>query len=125
MKIAQENTYVQKARQSCIFPFAWIEARGNRVNVIRSARKHCRFPCHSESLLSPHVADDRRAQIAVAAYRLLDPRERNDLYERVQLVFPIDREDMDIPVIAANTLVDQMQPCRACYARAKKGATES
>ena len=54
-------------------------------------------------------ADDvRRAKIAVATYRLLDPRERSDIYERVQLCYPIDRDDSDLPAAPTRKLIDQM-----------------
>ena len=81
----------------------------SRVNVIRSAANTlsialtCRDQNGQESL-----SDVSRSEIAIAAYRLLDPRERNDLYERVQLVFPMDREDIETPTIVAGTLVDRM-----------------
>jgi hypothetical protein len=35
----------------------------------------------------------RRSEIAVAAYRLLDPRRRASFFERVQLGYPVDRDD--------------------------------
>lgn len=54
-------------------------------------------------------ADDvRRAKIAVATYRLLDPRERADIYERVQLCYPIDRDDSDSPAASTRKLIEQM-----------------
>jgi hypothetical protein len=56
-----------------------------------------------------HAADDgQRARIALAAYRLLDPRERADTYERVQLCYPIDREDAESPTPPIGKLVNQM-----------------
>jgi len=35
----------------------------------------------------------RRSEIALAAYRLLDPRRRASFYERVQLCYPVERDD--------------------------------
>lgn len=35
----------------------------------------------------------RRSEIAVATYRLLDPRRRSSFFERVQLCYPADREE--------------------------------
>ncbi len=85
-----------------------------RTNVIRSAAQ-------AKSVLlstgdNPPVDDARqdssndvrRARIALAAYRLLDPRERADIYERVQLCYPIDRDDFELPSPAAANLVEQM-----------------
>jgi hypothetical protein len=82
-----------------------------RVNVIRSAAQAMSIALtHSESIVQPTVADNRRASIAFATYQLLDPRKRVDLLERVQLAYPIDREDMEIPAIAVNALIDRMPP---------------
>ena len=66
----------------------------------------------SEQFAGEHVhqsADDvRRARIAIATYRLLDPRERTDMYERVQLCYPIDRDDSDSPAASTSKLIDKM-----------------
>lgn len=35
----------------------------------------------------------RRSEIALATYRLIDPRQRESLVERVQLCYPIDHQD--------------------------------
>lgn len=35
----------------------------------------------------------RRSEIAVATYRLLDPRRRESFFERVQLTYPADRDE--------------------------------
>ncbi|MEQ1829149.1 MAG: hypothetical protein ABL921_24515 [Pirellula sp.] len=87
-------------------------ARGEcRVHVIRSAAQSLSVSLtHSESLMHADVADHRRANIAFATYKLLDPRQRQDFYERIQLVYPIDRDDAEIPVVPANTLIDRMPP---------------
>ena len=54
-------------------------------------------------------ADDlHRAKIAIATYRLLDPRERTDVYERVQLCYPIDRDDADSQATETGSLIGQM-----------------
>ena len=50
---------------------------------------------HHEKHSQGDLSDRRRARIAFAAYKLLDPRERRDLYERVQLSYPIDREEIE------------------------------
>jgi hypothetical protein len=55
-----------------------------------------------------HANDTRRARIAVATYRLLDPRERTDMYERVQLCYPIDRDDIESESLSVAKLIDQM-----------------
>jgi hypothetical protein len=83
-----------------------------RTNVIRSAAQSMSIALSysgDAGDLGEHSADDiRRARIALAAYRLLDPRERTDVYERVQLCYPIDREDMESPTASNSKLMDQM-----------------
>jgi hypothetical protein len=83
-----------------------------RTNVIRSAAQSLSVALSFNGDAGDDVkqsADDvRRARIALAAYRLLDPRERVDVYERVQLCYPIDRDDIE-PTTESNVkLVDQM-----------------
>ena len=81
----------------------------SRVNVIRSAANAMATALKCCDQNDPgSLSDVSRAEIAIAAYRLLDPRERNDVYERIQLVFPMDREDIEPPTIAAGTLTDRM-----------------
>jgi hypothetical protein len=80
-----------------------------RIEVIRSAAQALSISLSTDE---PHslsdLADRRRARIAYATYRLLDPRGRRDLYERVQLSFPVDRDDQDQHAIARNMLVNKM-----------------
>ena len=85
-----------------------------RTNIIRSAAQAMsvelsfgRNPEVSDHLQG-HSDDSRRARIALAAYRLLDPRERSDIYERVQLCYPIDRDEMHEPSASVAKLIDQM-----------------
>ncbi len=83
-----------------------------RTNVIRSAAQALSAALSYNGNAGDqgkHSADDvQRARIALAAYRLLDPRERVDVYERVQLCYPIDREDAESPTPCVGKLVDQM-----------------
>jgi hypothetical protein len=46
----------------------------------------------------------RRSEIAVATYRLLDPRRRSSFFERVQLCYPADREDRDSEPISLESV---------------------
>jgi hypothetical protein len=71
-----------------------------RIDVIRSAAtEHVRYENHgSHSSLSLDCLDERRARVALATYRLLDPRNRTDLYERVQLSCPLNEEEIQQPV---------------------------
>lgn len=83
-----------------------------RTNVIRSAAQSMSVALSYNGQVGDHANqsanDDRRAKIALAAYRLLDPRERVDVYERVQLCYPLDREDMEREAESNFKLVDQM-----------------
>jgi len=89
-----------------------------RTNVIRSAalRMSIALSFRSEFPAQDHVqwSDEnvRRARIALAAYRLLDPRERTDVYERVQLCYPIDRDDEEPQTPPAAKLIDRMPKVR-------------
>jgi hypothetical protein len=59
-----------------------------RIMTIREAAK---AKAREVSLRShPATSDLHRAEIAVATYRLLDPRGRTALYERIQLSCPLD-----------------------------------
>jgi len=89
-----------------------------RIDVIRSAAtEHVRYENHeSHSSLSLDRLDERRARVALATYRLLDPRNRTDLYERVQLSCPLNEEEIQQPVadsqssLNRNIMVDN-PPC--------------
>jgi hypothetical protein len=80
-----------------------------RVNVIRSAAEAMSNALsHSELHVPRETADVRRARIALAAYRLLDPRERSNIYERVQLTFPLDREEVADGVTESQSFLDKV-----------------
>ena len=84
-----------------------------RVHVIRSAAQAMSIALtQCEQHVQSTVVDIRKAKIAIATYWLLDPRKRCDLYERIQLVHPIDREDAEVPVVSSRKLIDQMAPVR-------------
>jgi hypothetical protein len=46
----------------------------------------------------------RRSEIAIATYRLLDPRRRSSFFERVQLCYPADREERDSEPISLESI---------------------
>lgn len=100
-----------------------------RTNVIRSAAQAMSVALSYNGNAGDqgkHFADDiQRAKIAVAAYRLLDPRERSDVYERVQLCYPIDREDIETSTPAAGKLVDQMVDVPVKLQRPTKSAPKT
>lgn len=91
----QETTFENLRPSRFISHFRLLGLRRGecRTQVIRSAAQAMSVALsHHENHSQGELADRRRARIAFAAYRLLDPRERRDLYERVQLSYPIDRE---------------------------------
>jgi hypothetical protein len=72
-----------------------------RIDVIRSAAtEYVRHENHESHLSMSDFdrLDERRARVALATYRLLDPRNRTDLYERVQLSCPLNEEEIQQPV---------------------------
>ena len=83
-----------------------------RTNVIRSAAQSKSVALSFRGNVDDHVQqtvnDGHRAEIAVATYRLLDPRERTEVYERVQLCYPIDRDELEPEVVSSTKLIDQM-----------------
>lgn len=94
----QKTTYENQRPSGFISHFRLLGLRRGecRTHVIRSAAQAMSAALsHHEKHSQGDLSDRRRARIAFAAYRLLDPRERRDLYERVQLSFPIDREEIE------------------------------
>ena len=104
MKKHQETTYENLRPSGFISHFRLLGLRRGecRTHVIRSAAQAMSVALsHHEKHSQGDLSDRRRARIAFAAYRLLDPRERRDLYERVQLSYPIDREEIEQASISA------------------------
>lgn len=62
-----------------------------RIEIIRDAARNRAKELSGRS--HPATVDLHRAEVAIAAYKLLDPRGRVDLYERVQLSCPLDQAD--------------------------------
>jgi hypothetical protein len=59
---------------------------------------------------SPEVIVRSRSEIALATYRLLDPRRRAYLWQRIQLVRPLNREDRHSSRSPSNSLWSQTEP---------------
>jgi hypothetical protein len=58
----------------------------------------------ASSQQSRELVDRQLGQLATSAYRLLDPRYRTQLYERVQLSYLVDRDEAK-PVPSQNALL--------------------
>lgn len=67
----------------------------SRVEVIRDAALAMSIGLSRESQRDNSL--QQRQEIAVATYRLLDPRRRRRLVERIQLCYPIDRDEAAVP----------------------------
>lgn len=76
-----------------------------RVDVIRQAARERAKEFSGRS--HPATVDLHRAEVAVATYRLLDPRGRTQLYERIQLSCPIDQIDQVMPVIPSRSPINR------------------
>lgn len=82
-----------------------LSAGESRIEVIREAARSRAKQLSGRA--HPSTVDLHRAKIAVAAYRLLDPRGRTDLYERVQLSCPLDQVDRLPPLPPAISSINR------------------
>lgn len=77
------------------FRFLGLKRGESRVAVIRqAAQEMASLLTESEPGYDSEVLTKRRFEIALAAYRLLDPRRRRKRLERIHLCFPLDREEL-------------------------------
>ncbi len=85
-----------------------------RADVIRKAAvRYVRSISATASHWMQDRLDQQLALLAFTTYRLLDPRRRVDAVQRIQLTFPLDRVEMEIPKLAANALFrKQRSPLR-------------
>lgn len=82
-----------------------------RTEVIRKAiRKYARSLAVTADHWMSERLDAQLVSIVWSAYCLLDPRRRRDAVERVQLAYPIDRFEQEIPALQANALWQRPQP---------------
>lgn len=81
--------------------------RGECSSVaIRSATQSAVHELADASTDQPLDLIDRQlGQLATSAYRLLDPRYRRQLYERIQLSYAFDRDDEIRPILENNALL--------------------
>lgn len=95
-----------------------------RAHVIRTAATNqARRLNQFASVSGDESVEARRHEIAVATYRLLDPRRRQRLVERVQLTYSIDRDEHEI----AETFFSTMPRARQASAPSiqSRGSRES
>lgn len=110
MKTNRIRHYQKSAAFVAHFRFLGLKRGECRAHVIRSAAEAMSIALthNGDQIASPVVEDGQRALIAIATYRLLDPRERCDLYERVQLTYPLDREEAEVGIVDSQVLISQM-----------------
>ena len=70
-------------------------SESNEQTILEAARKMAALVLEREPFNPPEVISRSRHEIALATYRLLDPRRRPSQSERIQLTRPIDREDRE------------------------------
>jgi len=77
------------------FRFLGLKRGESRVAIIRqAAQEMAALLTESEPEYDSEALTKRRFEIALAAYRLLDPRRRRKRLERIHLCFPLDREEL-------------------------------
>lgn len=77
------------------FRFLGLKRGESRVNVIRqAAQEMASLLTDAELEYDAEVLTKRRLEIALAAYRLLDPRRRTRRLERIHLSLPMERDEL-------------------------------
>lgn len=61
--------------------------------ILSAAKRMAALVQEREAFNPPEVITRSRHEIALATYRLLDPRRRQSQWERIQLTRPLDRQD--------------------------------
>ncbi|MFM8572881.1 MAG: hypothetical protein ACKOAU_14905 [Pirellula sp.] len=74
-------------------------------NILDAAKKMANMVLDREPFNTPEVIARSRHEIALATYRLLDPRRRSSQYERIQLTRPLGREDRQYAFPEPGTLL--------------------
>jgi len=77
--------------------------------ILEAARKMSALVYEREPHNPPEVITRSRHEIALATYRLLDPRRRQSQWERIQLTRPIGREDREYRLPEPGSLFVAMQ----------------
>ena len=70
-------------------------SESNEQAILEASKKMARLVQERAPFNSPELIERSRQEIALATYRLLDPRRRKNPWERIQLTRPIDREDRE------------------------------
>lgn len=82
--------------------------------ILGAAKKMAALVREREPFNPPDVIIRSRHEIALATYRLLDPRRRQSQWERIQLTRPLDREDRQYTLPQPGSLIESMdQACES------------
>ncbi len=89
----------------------------SRLEVIRAATRRQARRAYEGAATSEGV-EVQLSSIALTAYRLLDPRRRLRMSERVQLCYPLDRDDDDVAVLpTSSSILNSPEPPPALSVR--------
>ena len=78
--------------------------------ILNASSRMAQLVNERKAFNSPEVIVRSRSEIALATYRLLDPRRRAYLWQRIQLVRPLNREDRRSSSSPSNSLWSQTEP---------------
>lgn len=78
--------------------------------ILNASSRMAQLVNERKAFNSPEVIVRSRSEIALATYRLLDPRRRAYLWQRIQLVRPLNREDRHSSSSPSNSLWSQTEP---------------
>ncbi|MEK0427174.1 MAG: hypothetical protein ACK5EO_10175 [Planctomycetota bacterium] len=76
--------------------------------ILEASKKMAALVQEREPFNPAETIDRSRQEIALATYRLLDPRRRQTQWERIQLTRPLDREDRQYQLPEPGSLIRSM-----------------
>ena len=95
---------------SVYFKFLGLQsAESSEEAILGAARKMASLVQEREPFNPPEVITRSRHEIALATYRLLDPRRRKSLWERIQLTRPLGREDREYQIPEPGSLLKSIE----------------
>ncbi len=84
-------------------------SESNEQAILEASKKMARLVQERAPFNAPELIERSRQEIALATYRLLDPRRRKNAWERIQLTRPIDREDREYQIPDPGALLRRME----------------
>lgn len=104
-----EKTSLSKANRVYFKFLGLAKGQSCEVAILDAAKKMASLVRARESFNPPEVIIRSRHEIALATYRLLDPRRRQSQWERIQLTRPQDRLDRQHRIPAPGSLLQCME----------------